>query len=134
MAVKRSAAGNKNGASSGKTNGKPVKRRAASNGAARAVIGAAQVKHLLRAPGGYADIVRQFAYSLEKTNFRGEISPARIRSMLARGERLNRRAADAQTKAAASHRRIHGKSQGQFNATRIRSEFCHADSDRFCQG
>ncbi len=65
-------------------------------------LGREEVKHLLRAPGGYADIARQFAHALEQTGFRGPISPPKIRSLLARGERLVQSAAVARVKASAT--------------------------------
>jgi hypothetical protein len=79
--------------------------RSKSAAAASAEIGVEQVKHLLRAPSGYAEIARQFANGLEQTNFHGEISPRTLRSLLARGERLAEHAAVAQLKATAAERK-----------------------------
>ncbi|MFI5398456.1 MAG: hypothetical protein ACHQ9S_23225 [Candidatus Binatia bacterium] len=96
----------KDGGNSG--NGSPRKKRnhtkTKSAAMPQAGIGVEQVKHLLRAPSGYADIARQFAHGLEQTNFRGDISPRKIRALLARGERLTQRAAVAQVKATAADR------------------------------
>ncbi|HXQ24495.1 MAG TPA: hypothetical protein VN812_22630 [Candidatus Acidoferrales bacterium] len=97
-----------NNASGNGGNATPRKKRNHAGNAAtiaQADIGVEQVKHLLRAPSGYPEIARQFASGLEQTNFRGAISPRRIRTQLARGERLTRQAADAQVKATAAARK-----------------------------
>ncbi len=87
---------------------KPVRQRAQNGNGATAPkrrrtarvetldIGADAVRHLVRAPADYAGIVRQFADALTRTNFKGEISAYKIRTLLRRGERLAQRAATAE--------------------------------------
>lgn len=68
-------------------------------------LSAAELKHLAKAPGDYPDIARKFADALEATQFRGTVSPHKMRSMVARGQRLAQRAATAQLKATVADRR-----------------------------
>jgi len=84
-------------------NGKAHRARAHA-AAALPDIGSVQVKHLLRAPAGYLDIARQFAHALEATGYRAQLSPARMRAMIARGDRLSQRAGGLQNKATLADR------------------------------
>ncbi len=81
----------------------PPKRRRATT-AESPDIGAEAVRHLVRAPADYAGVVRQFADALTRTNFKGEISAFKIRTLLRRGERLAQRAATAEHKAVIARR------------------------------
>jgi len=84
-------------------NNRPRKKR--TTRAAQVDVSSAELKHLLKAPGDYHDIARKFADALESTNFRGSVSSRKLRSMVARGERLAQRTAAAQLKAMAVDRR-----------------------------
>jgi hypothetical protein len=60
---------------------------------------------MLRAPGDYREVAHKFADALEWTKFRGPVSPGKIRSMVARGQRLAQQAAAARIRATAVERR-----------------------------
>ena len=81
------------------------KRRAARARGVRAEIGAEDIKRMVKAPSDYEGIARQFADALQSTKFRGLVTPAKLRSMVARGERLGQRATAAQMKATSADRR-----------------------------
>src|SRR5262249_27531 len=61
-------------------------------------------KKLLKAPGNYEEIARKFADALETTRFRGVASPAKIRTLVARGEQAARRARAFKLRAEATDR------------------------------
>jgi len=94
---KQNGSGGQNG------NGKAHRARAHA-AAALPDIGSVQVKHLLRAPTGYLDVARQFAHALEETGYRTQLSPARMRAMIARGDRLSQRAGGLQNRATLADR------------------------------
>lgn len=96
-----SARRSKDGTANGNTH--PTKKRTVR--AAQVDLSTADLKHLAKAPGDYQDIARKFADALEMTNFRGIVSPQKLRGMVARGQRLAQRAAAAQLKAVATDRR-----------------------------
>jgi hypothetical protein len=83
-------------------NNHPRKKRTAR--AAQVDVSSAGLRHLPKAPGDYHEVARKFADALESTKFRGSVSPQKLRSMVARGERLAQRAAAAQLKAVAADR------------------------------
>ena len=87
----------------GTSNNHPRKKRAVRP--VRVDLSAADLKHLPKAPGDYGDVARKFADALEATNFRGTVSAFKLRSMIARAQRLAQRAAAAQIKAVAANRR-----------------------------
>lgn len=68
-------------------------------------IGIEDVKRMVKAPGDYQGVARKFADALESTKFRGAVSPRKLRSMIARGERLAQRANTAQLIATNADRR-----------------------------
>ena len=92
----------RNGASN---NGNNHPRKRSTARPAQVELSTADLKHLAKAPGDYQEITWKFADALEATKFRGSVSPQKLRTMVARGQRLAQRAAAAQIKAMAADRR-----------------------------
>src|SRR5579862_9915036 len=89
--------------SSSKNGNRPQKRpRPRGSGA---MLAAADIKRLPKAPADYEGIARKFADALESTRFRGAVTANELRGMVARGERLAQRAVAAQLAATAADRR-----------------------------
>jgi hypothetical protein len=59
---------------------------------------------LVKAQGDHHDVARKFADALDSTKFRDSVSPQKLSTMVARGERLGQRAAAARLKVVAADR------------------------------
>ena len=68
------------------------------------IASTADLKHMAKAPGDYEETGRKFADALIETKFRGVVSGVKLRSQIARGERLAKKAAAAQHKATLADR------------------------------
>lgn len=82
--------------------GRPVKRtkKAANVGE----LTTEAVRHLPKAPSDYEETARKFAEALDATKFRGGVSGAKVRALVARGAAIGRKAATLRAKAEAADR------------------------------